>query len=86
MLDGGTELNNGGLFACQACALISADVCRRARLPGGTSTFERGWGPGGGGGGGWTRIVEGDDCEVFALIDPYGRRVLTDKFEGTVGR
>jgi hypothetical protein len=65
---------------------MSAEVCRRARLPGGSSTFARGWGPGGGGGGGWTRIDEGEDCVLLPPIDPYGRRVLMDRLEGTDGR
>lgn len=64
---------------------MSADVCRLARLPGGSSTLVNGWGPGGGGGI-CGRRVEGEDWDVPPPIDPYGRRVLTDRFEGTEGR
>jgi len=74
------------LFGCQPCARMSAEVCRRAKLLGGSSTFAKGWGPGGGGGGCWERIEEGDDCVVLAPIEPYGRRVEIDRLEGTEGR
>jgi hypothetical protein len=84
--EGGPDAKGGG-FGCQPWARISAEVCRRAKLLGGSSTFAKGCGPGGGGGG-WVpgRTEAGDDCVVFAPIDPYGRRVLIERLEGTEGR
>lgn len=67
---------------------MSAEVCRRAKLLGGNSTFACGWGAAGGGGGGWGRMEDGDDDCVGVVpepMDPYGRRVLMDRFEGTGG-
>lgn len=65
---------------------MSAEVCRRVKLLGGSSTFASGWGAGGGGGG-CGRMEDGEGCVGVVLepMDPYGRRVLTDRFEGTGG-
>lgn len=83
--DGGLLGAKGEGPGCQPCARMSAAVCRRPRLPGcGSTTLERGWGPGGGGG---AAFRKGDDCVVLPPpMDPYGRRAPMDKLEGTVGR
>src|SRR5690349_6414832 len=83
--EGGPDAKGGG-FGCQPCARMSAEVCLRARLLGGSSTLARGCGPGGGGGGGWTRREDGEDWVLLPPIDPYGRRVLMERLEGTEGR
>lgn len=82
--DAALEAENGEGPAGHPCSRMSAEVCRLGRLLGGSSTFDRGCGPGGGGGGALRR---GEDCVgLLAPIDPYGRRVLRGKAEGTVGR
>ena len=83
--DGGPEDGKGGGLGCQPWARMSAEVWRRARLLGGSSTLARGWGPGGGGGIGAARRDEGDDCEVVPPMEPYGRRVAMERLEGTGG-
>lgn len=61
---------NGFGAGCQPCALMSAEVCRLAKLPGGASTLDRGCGPVGGGGA-CGRRGDGDDWTVVpAPIDP----------------
>jgi len=85
--DGGPDDGNGLLLGCQPWARMSAEVWRRARLPGGGSAVASGWGPGGGGGGGGTPLrVLGDVCEVLAPNEPNGRRVEMDRLDGTGGR
>lgn len=41
-LDGGPDAAKEGGFGCQPWSRMSAEVWRRARLPGGNSTFARG--------------------------------------------
>lgn len=50
-VDGVLDAENGDCPACHPCSRMSAEVCRLARLFGGSSTFDKGCGPGGGGGG-----------------------------------
>ena len=74
---GGCGANGEGADCCQ-WARMSADVCRRGRLLGG-SDAARACITGGGGGGGWLR--SGDACPPPPM-EPYVRRVLIERLDG----
>jgi hypothetical protein len=58
---GGACGEYGDMPGCHPSARISAEVCLLI-MPGGASTLDKGWGPGGGAGG---KFRDGDDCVVL---------------------
>lgn len=69
------EANGEALFCQPSTLRMSAEVCRRGRFVGGEATVAKGCG-GGGGGGTCDRKELGEDCAVFAPMEPYLRGVM----------